>query len=482
MAAASDESAASEQQASHSPPIVKRARVVVKRHVSARSRGAITAKALRERHAKRLEKGRKLLKRARFAQSPSASSPNGTASPAPEPHAEYDDAAMVDGSTLVIPQHVAALQQSGPEPMRLRTPPSDLHRSATQVLAARDEVNRAADAFTKALSTFVFKGNREDFNVFRMRLETFLEWRGLSSVLEYPPSSPPVGVSAAEFRYQQLTVYHMITQCAPKEVLQALRDSCSHDGFAAWKFLKDRFLGDEKLYVERLEAQLSDSRWSAAESFAVFESRVHSVLSEHALATGCPKQEYEKQSIIMRAIRRGRGESDYLRLNQVHLIHVKMQDSYDGWLSGIREEARHIEDDGDEGAHRKRAAGVGHPVSAQPSMQISAVDARPHASFPPLASRGPSAAAAVACRNWQRSNGQHCAFGSTCKFAHAGPSGGRGASEGGVKKEGGASSMLCHLWSTTSACRFGDRCKFVHAKPSGAGGSVPAPSSAGNRA
>src|SRR6476661_8227111 len=104
---------------------------------------------------------------------------------------------------------------------------------------------------------------------------------------------------------------------------------------------------------------------------------MNSALSAHALATGRSKQDYEKQAIIMRAIHSGRSQQDYMRLNQVHLIHTKMGHSYDVWLSGIREEARHIEEDA-EVARSKRGNSSGHASSAggQASVQVSAVDTR----------------------------------------------------------------------------------------------------------
>ena len=461
---AADVAAAVELTASPTQRAAKRTRVnSVRRDAPVRSRKH-TMKQLLQRRALKVRKVGKLFKRLRFAQSPKSS---GTASPASEPHVERDDAVVTDSSTLVIPKHLAALQQNAPEPMRLHTPPSDLlHRNLPHSLAIA-AVDKSADALTKAHSQFAFKNAREPFNEFRNRFETFLEWRELADVLQYPVSSPPPNVSTEVFLYQQRTVYHMITQCAPKEVLQPLRDSCSHDGFAAWKFLKDRFLGDEKLYVQRLETQLSDTVWSAAEPFAVFESRVLSILSEHALATGRDKQEYEKQSIFMRAIRNGRSQADYLRLNQVHLIHTKSAHSYDMWLSGIREEARHIEEYADEVAQRKRSLASSAPV--QPSMQISALDSHhpgARTSFPPMpATRGP-----VVCRNWERSNGQRCTYGDACKFAHAAPSsrpaGNRGSGAAPIRhgKKEGALPEVCRAWSNTGSCRYGENCRYQHIK------------------
>ncbi|HVW99832.1 MAG TPA: zinc finger CCCH domain-containing protein, partial [Candidatus Babeliaceae bacterium] len=340
------------------------------------------------------------------------------------------------------------------------SPSSHLRRSII-------DLKKTVDSFTKTLDVHRLQNTRESFYIFRGRFESFLEFHKLRHVLDTSPTSLPpteLKIDAPLFAEQQRTVYHMLAQCVPQEILQAVRTSCAHTGYDAWKLLKDRFLGDEKLYVQRCEAALNTLTWNVNETFSAFESRATAQLAELELAAGDAKKDHEKQSIYMRAIRDGgRHQMDYIRLNNVNVIHTTKGSSFDIWLSGIREEARHIEDDA--ALRKQRSHSSSSNNNDQPSpQQISALDYQHRPTF--SGNKFP-------CKQWMRSGGKFCSYGNNCRFMHDRSSRpashppfqrnfGNKFNNSGMKSEGPSADSLCWEWLATGRCRRGNTCRFKH--------------------
>ena len=240
-------------------------------------------------------------------------------------------------------------------------------------------------------------------------------------------------------REQQKAVHHMILQCVPTAVRPTLlTPDVNKNGYAAWRALREYYIGDEKNYLQTLETNFQNVKWKDEESFIEFESRYQTMLGE-MFAAGVDKEEHVKKNRLMSAIesshhKDSRGMHVFDRFNMV--ARVNESKKFTDWLREIRTEAQRIENGIRDQTNklnssmmkRKREDDDENQVSVKEASFISNTtpshnhtSTTPHRSFTRYQTtrnhydrniHRPE----IACRNWQES--RTCSYGDRCKFSH----------------------------------------------------------------
>jgi hypothetical protein len=351
----------------------------------------------------------------------------------------------------------AAETNSSPQQPLASDSAQETHRmhttvAAEQVVARIKEIRQTAMTFAKNQPHLRFQASGGSFMQFRMQFEAFLEQLQCEHVLSCKPADAVPGVPAELHAAQQSNVYYMLTIAAPKEAQAGLRSACERTAYDAWKLLRDRFLGEEAAYKQQLMLQFASLRWLPKEPFTAFDARFTSLIAELELITGEEKSPEDKQAAILRAIQTREGPhsaTDYMRMRNVSnaltfaAVGAGRSVPFETWLSHMRDEARAIEEQErtHHDSHRHHHGGA-HDNSALPA-QLNTVTMSNGKQQP--------------CRLWQRSNGQSCRYGDSCRFAHGAVQQGAGPHSASQP----ASKLPCRDWRM-GRCNRGDSCRYAH--------------------
>ncbi len=320
-------------------------------------------------------------------------------------------------------------------------------QEAALVEARTKEIRATAMSFAKNQPHLRFQATGSSFMQFRMQFEAFLEQLECAHVLSSKLGDMVPGVPAELHAAQQSNVYYMLTIAAPREAQAGLRSACERTAYDAWKLLRDRFLGEEAAYKQKLMLDFASLRWLPKEQFTAFDARFTSLVAELELLTGEEKSPEDKQACILRAIQTREGPhsaTDYLRMRNVSnaltfaAVGAGRSVPFETWLAHMRDEARAIEEQQQRtqhDAHRHH-----HHNNAALPAQLNAV----------------TTSKQQPCRLWQRSNGQSCRYGDSCRYAH-GP-----VQQAPQQPLGMPMSKLpCRDWRQ-GRCQRGDSCRYMH--------------------
>jgi hypothetical protein len=348
----------------------------------------------------------------------------------------------------------AAVPSYPPQQVPASNSAQELHgvHTAALVEARIKEIRQTAMTFAKNQPHLRFQASGGSFMQFRMQFEAFLEQLQCEHVLSHKPADAVPGVPAELHAAQQSNVYYMLTIAAPKEAQAGLRSACERTAYDAWKLLRDRFLGEEAAYKQQLMLQFASLRWLPKEPFTAFDARFTSLIAELELITGEEKSPEDKQAAVLRAIQTREGPhsaTDYMRMRNVSnaltfaAVGAGRSVPFETWLSHMRDEARAIEEQErpHHDSHRQHHGGA-HANNALPA-QLNAVTMSNGKQQP--------------CRLWQRSNGQSCRYGNSCKFAHGDVQQGAGP----LPASQPVSKLPCRDWRL-GRCSRGDTCRYAH--------------------
>ena len=280
--------------------------------------------------------------------------------------------------------------------------------------------------FSKICSQYRFEPTASAYMAWRVQIEAVAEEWNLRGALETDPATvvDKVGIEEKELsRLQQKTVYHMILRCVPnaevRTVITTALSADKHTGFHAWRALREHFIGDEQAlrYVQSIEDRFKDFQWAAEETWASFETRFTSLVSELVVA-GVHKQPHQKRACLMEAIRDARrkdaqGTPVFARLNTVNI--VKEGSEFQQWVTAMRIEAQKIHDElSKKGSKRTREESESQEERKQESHEVSFI--AESASAPAPRHDPPRNISQIPCRNF--ANFGQCRFGNTCRFSH----------------------------------------------------------------
>ena len=169
------------------------------------------------------------------------------------------------------------------------------------------------------------------------------------------------------------------------------------------------------------------------------------------LITGEEKSPEDKQACILRAIQTREGPhsaTDYLRMRNVSnaltfaAVGAGRSVPFETWLAHMRDEARAIEEQQrtQHDSHRHQHSNATLPA------QLNAVTVGKQQQ---------------PCRLWQRSNGQSCRYGDSCRFAHGPVQQGVTPLQQQLPAGLPMSKLPCRDWRQ-GRCHRGDSCRYLH--------------------
>lgn len=379
--------------------------------------------------------------------------------------------------------------------------PLTARQQAARNLAARklEEVRRVADTFEKNHPQLRFGNSPAAFVAFSLRFRAYLVHQKLEQVITELPDPALTGFAAKLEAERQRAVYYMLTVAAPSELQQALYSTLQDKtGYHAWKLLRERFLGPEHVYRQKLAQDFQNITWQAGELFGDFEARFTALVSELEQANGQEASSLDKQATVLRAIRQREGplSPTYTRLYQMNLMLVnrggaqaEQEVPFAEWIANMREEARRIEADRasqqqhqqQHQQHQQRAAGAASATSSvQLPMRLNAM-AHGQTERP-------------VCRNWV--NFGSCVYGNSCRYEHVGQSQQQpqpmfSRPQSLMQRQGGARRFagppmaartgpaagqqrdnVCFQWKAAGQCQRGAACRFAHSNQQQNAGSM----------
>lgn len=370
-------------------------------------------------------------------------------------------------------------------------------QQAARIIATRkmEEVRRVADTFEKNHPQLRFDNNLAAFTAFTLRFRAYLVQQKLEQVIAELPDPALSGCAAELEAERQRAVYYMLTVAAPQELQQALYSTLQDKtGYHAWKLLRERYLGPEHVYRQRLAQDFQNITWERSELFGDFEARFTALVSELEQANGQEALSSDKQATVLRAIRQrdGAASPSYTRMYQMNLmlinragLHAENEVPFADWIASMREEARRIEAD--------RAS---QPLQPQQQLQqrAAATHAAPSVQLPMrLNAMAHGQSERPVCRNWV--NFGSCVYSNSCRYEHVGQSQQQPLStrppmqrQGSGRRftgppmaaragPGGQRDNTCHQWKAVGHCQRGATCRFVHSnQPQNAGSMQRGPS------
>lgn len=287
-------------------------------------------------------------------------------------------------------------------------------------------------AFLKSTTSFKFLDTSESYSSWTIRFTAHLSSLQLRSVIESePPPSPVKRKSKAQTEQtdKQKVVYLMMIPCVPEDLLVTITHALPrHTGYHAWKAIREHYIGNESLFLERLEREFSGFVWMQHETFLAFEVRFTALTSQLAINSPNkqPKDESTRMTTFLRAIElSGRTDANgqflHTRFAVLRMLNTAAKGGWAKLLSELRAEAHKVEAEfkqkqANNQRKKREHAGDIQDVSAINHGAPSGVPRRPFPARGPAAGSGPPGLKRYPCRNF--ANLGQCKFGAACKFAH----------------------------------------------------------------